>query len=304
MANMTTVHPPALVRRGSWIYCPLLGAAALFLLRLIAAWVAGLEWAPFQGVFELAAAGADPWGTLVAVLVGALIGIGFAGLLAQERLMVRVDGDEAVLFSGRAAREFPRSGIGSVFVERGHLDPRTREEDRLLPLRGAQLQGRTRLSEEAGAGAVPGVLRPLERVDGGGGRRPVALVRLVRVPVLGEALRRERHALSSRGAGGDVTCPVTVGSASADPYRYEGASPERAAPREDGEPRPGSTGGPPPNFRPVTARPVDAREPPRWITVARVRPTAPGTVRSAQAVTGTDAPVTARRLHRKAAKSP
>lgn len=118
---MTTVHPPALVRRGSWIYCPLLGAAALFLLRLIAAWVAGLQWAPFQGVFELAASGADPWGTLVAVLAGALIGLGFAGLLAQERLTVRVDEGEAVLSSGRAAKEFPRSEIGSVFVERGHL---------------------------------------------------------------------------------------------------------------------------------------------------------------------------------------
>ncbi|GAA2355589.1 hypothetical protein GCM10009854_37060 [Saccharopolyspora halophila] len=121
MAAMTTVHPPALVRRGSWIYCPLLGAAALFLLRLVATWVSNLQWAPLQGVFELAASGADPWGMLGAVLVGAVIGLGFAGLLAQERLTVGVDDQRAVLTTGRESNEFPRAEIGSVFVERGHL---------------------------------------------------------------------------------------------------------------------------------------------------------------------------------------
>ncbi|RRO16050.1 hypothetical protein EIL87_13300 [Saccharopolyspora rhizosphaerae] len=121
MTTATTIRPPALVRRGSWIYCPLLGALAGFLLRVVAAWVAGLPWAPFQGVFELAASGADPWGLLVAIALGALIGLGFAGLLAQERLVVTVGPEEVVLATGRHAREIPGDEVDAVFTERGHL---------------------------------------------------------------------------------------------------------------------------------------------------------------------------------------
>ncbi|WP_093413118.1 YqeB family protein [Saccharopolyspora flava] len=121
MTTATTIHPPALVRRGSWIYCPLLGAAAGFLLRVVAAWVAGLPWAPFQGVFALAASGADPWGMLVAIALGALIGLGFAGLLAQERLTVTVGPEQVVLATGRNAHEIPAGEVDAVFTERGHL---------------------------------------------------------------------------------------------------------------------------------------------------------------------------------------
>ncbi|MEB3367053.1 YqeB family protein [Saccharopolyspora mangrovi] len=121
MTTATTIRPPALVRRGSWIYCPLLGATAGFLLRVAAAWVAGLPWAPFQGVFELAASGADPWGMLVAIALGALIGLGFAGLLAQERLTVVVGPEQVVLATGRNAHEIPAAGVDAAFTERGHL---------------------------------------------------------------------------------------------------------------------------------------------------------------------------------------
>lgn len=121
MTTATTIRPPALVRRGSWIYCPLLGAVAGFLLRVVAAWVAGLSWAPFQGVFELAASGADPWGTLVAVALGLIIGLGFAGLFAQERLTVTVGPEQVVLATGRHAHEIPGGEIDAVFTERGHL---------------------------------------------------------------------------------------------------------------------------------------------------------------------------------------
>lgn len=121
MSTATTIHPPALVRRGSWIYCPLLGAVAGFLLRIVAAWVAGLPWAPFQGVFELAASGADPWGMLVAIALGLIIGLGFAGLFAQERLTVTVGPEQVVLATGRNAHEIAGAEVDAVFTERGHL---------------------------------------------------------------------------------------------------------------------------------------------------------------------------------------
>lgn len=117
----TTVAEHALVRRGSWLICPLLGALLVWLLRLVAAWVAGLEWAPFQGVFELAAAVPDPWGTVGAIGIGAIIGLGFAGLMAQERLTVTVAPEHVTLLVGSSRRQIERAEIGSVFVDHKHL---------------------------------------------------------------------------------------------------------------------------------------------------------------------------------------
>ncbi|MBB5155749.1 YqeB family protein [Saccharopolyspora phatthalungensis] len=117
----TTVAEHRLVRHGSWLICPLLGALLLWLLRLVAAWVSGLPWAPFQGVFELAASVPDPWGTVGAIAIGAIIGLGFAGLMAQERLTVSVAPERLTLTVGRSARHVERAEIGSVFVDGKHF---------------------------------------------------------------------------------------------------------------------------------------------------------------------------------------
>ncbi|MCI2420492.1 hypothetical protein MOQ72_23875 [Saccharopolyspora sp. K220] len=119
--DATTVAEHVLVRRGSWVICPLLGALAVFLLRLVAAWVTALPWAPFQGVFELAASVPDPWGTVGAIVIGAVIGFGFAGLMAQERLTVTISAEQVTLTVGRSEQHTERAVIGSVFVDGKHL---------------------------------------------------------------------------------------------------------------------------------------------------------------------------------------
>ncbi|KAA5831177.1 hypothetical protein ABT337_00250 [Saccharopolyspora hirsuta] len=113
----TTVVEHALLRRGTWIIFPLLGALVVLLLRLVSGWVAGLSWAPFQGVFELAASVPDPWGTIGAIAIGALIGFGFAGLFAQERLAVTVDAERITLAVGTSEQHLDRDDVDAVFVD-------------------------------------------------------------------------------------------------------------------------------------------------------------------------------------------
>ncbi|GGI75573.1 hypothetical protein GCM10011581_10780 [Saccharopolyspora subtropica] len=113
----TTVTEHHLVRYGSWVVCPALGAVLVLLLRLVSGWVTSLPWAPFQGVFELVAAVPDPWGLTGSLLVGAMIGFGFAGLMAQERLAVVVAPDRVELTVGRSTERIDRAGVGAVFVD-------------------------------------------------------------------------------------------------------------------------------------------------------------------------------------------
>ncbi|MER7083070.1 hypothetical protein SAMN02982929_03045 [Saccharopolyspora kobensis] len=113
----TTVAEHALLRRGTWVICPLVGALLLLLLRLASGWVAGLPWAPFQGVFELAASVADPWGTIGAVAIGAFIGFGFAGLFAKERLTVIVAPERLTLAIGDTEQHLDRDQVDAVFVD-------------------------------------------------------------------------------------------------------------------------------------------------------------------------------------------
>ncbi|MEV0051778.1 hypothetical protein AB0H34_14905 [Saccharopolyspora shandongensis] len=117
----TTVAEHRFIRHGSWLICPVLGALLIWLLRMAAGWVAGLSWAPFQGVFELAASVPDPWGTVGAVVIGLIIGLGFAGLMAQERLTVTVEPERVTLAVGSSAQHIARDEIGSVFLDRKYL---------------------------------------------------------------------------------------------------------------------------------------------------------------------------------------
>ncbi|GAA4854466.1 YqeB family protein [Saccharopolyspora cebuensis] len=113
----STVAEPAVVRVGSWLVGPLLGAAVLFVVKLVSDWVAGLSWAPFQGVFVLVADIPEPWGLTASLAVGAVIGLGFAGLWSQERISAEVAPDRLVLARDRTERTFRRGEVGAVFVE-------------------------------------------------------------------------------------------------------------------------------------------------------------------------------------------
>lgn len=118
-ASPTEVTAGSWTTRAPWFLLPLLGAGIGLVLRIVALWLVQLSWAPFQGVFELLASGGEPAGTLVVLACCAVVGLGFAGLRAQERLTLSAGPDELVLARGTSTRRFARAEIGAVHPD-GH----------------------------------------------------------------------------------------------------------------------------------------------------------------------------------------
>ncbi|MBE9374224.1 hypothetical protein IQ251_07165 [Saccharopolyspora sp. HNM0983] len=116
-ASSTEVTAGSWATRSPWFLLPLLGAVIGLLLRIAALWLVELRWAPFQGVFELLATGAEPVGSAVVVACCAVVGLGFAGLRAQERLRVSVGPEELVLARGTGEHRFARTAVGAVYPD-------------------------------------------------------------------------------------------------------------------------------------------------------------------------------------------
>ena len=57
LSSQATVIEPAWLRAFMWIGCPLIGAGALIVLKLVANWILRLPWAPFQDPLKLLASG-------------------------------------------------------------------------------------------------------------------------------------------------------------------------------------------------------------------------------------------------------
>ncbi len=102
-----------------WLGFPLLGGAAGWLVKLLAAWVAGLPWAPLQGPFRLVdqLSNAEPTSTIVALAVGAAAGLVVAYLAAADLLVVTVGPDTVRLRRGGREQQVERSSVRAVFVD-------------------------------------------------------------------------------------------------------------------------------------------------------------------------------------------
>lgn len=96
---------------------PVLGAALGWGLTLIAEWITGLSWFPFQGLFELFLRLPDTVELLVGIGLGVAVGLFFAVWIAHELLTVTVGRDAIRLKRGDFEKEVPRGDIASVFVE-------------------------------------------------------------------------------------------------------------------------------------------------------------------------------------------
>jgi len=96
---------------------PALGALAGLGLKLIAGWVAGLAWAPFQGPFKLVASIDEPWATVGALGVGLAGGLVLTALSIQERLTVMVTDDTVTLARGATTTTYQRSDVDSAFMD-------------------------------------------------------------------------------------------------------------------------------------------------------------------------------------------
>ncbi|MGK5520637.1 YqeB family protein [Micromonospora sp. URMC 107] len=100
-----------------WGGLPALGAGGGWLLATGAGWVAGLSWAPAQGLFELVAGLPDPQAGIGGLAVGALGGLLVAAVGTAERLAVTVDTERVRLRRDRADRQVGRRRVRAVFVD-------------------------------------------------------------------------------------------------------------------------------------------------------------------------------------------
>ncbi|GGP40999.1 YqeB family protein [Saccharothrix coeruleofusca] len=117
-ARRTTVAQSKQTTTLVWVGFPVLGAFLLWLVVLVADWVAALPWAPMRGPFQLVASIPEPHATVGALVVGALGGLVLSVLAALERLAVEVADDRVVFTRGNGTtREFDRTRIAGVFLD-------------------------------------------------------------------------------------------------------------------------------------------------------------------------------------------
>lgn len=114
MAQPTTVKDPLAQRVTVWVGFPIAGAAVVFLLERLADWIAGLPWAPFQGLFKLVTKIPSPWDVVGAAGAGALLGLFVALMAHSESLFVEVGDGETRLTTDGRTRVFQRATITGV----------------------------------------------------------------------------------------------------------------------------------------------------------------------------------------------
>ncbi len=99
---------------------PVLGAAAGVGLRWLAAWMAGLSWAPWQGIARSVDTLADRWGACTVVglgIVGALLGAVLAQHLIETMGRVAVTSTGAGFKTKDTLETFGRSEVTDVFAD-------------------------------------------------------------------------------------------------------------------------------------------------------------------------------------------
>ncbi|MEV6813689.1 hypothetical protein [Micromonospora sp. NPDC051296] len=120
---MTAYGTPTVVSGGAgellvlWGGIPVLGGAAGGLLAFGAGWVAGLPWAPMQGLFRLVDGLSEGYALAGGVGVGVLAGMVIAAIGTAERVRVTVDGTRVRLRRGSIEREVGRSETRVAFVD-------------------------------------------------------------------------------------------------------------------------------------------------------------------------------------------
>lgn len=98
------------------------GAAIGALLPLLAAWVAELPWAPFQGPLELLGSFNEPWLVWGRPVVGLVLGLSLAAWVIVESPALSIRQDEVqVRRRGQVERVIPRSKVDSVYLRKSHV---------------------------------------------------------------------------------------------------------------------------------------------------------------------------------------
>lgn len=116
-AEPSVVRDPGWVRLLIWVGFPVAGAALGYLLKIVSKWVAGLEWAPWQGPFKLLSRLDEPWFTVVPVGVGLAAGLVLSVLAWEDSLVVSVSRESVGFKRGDKERELAAAAVQGVFVD-------------------------------------------------------------------------------------------------------------------------------------------------------------------------------------------
>ncbi|MBM2622899.1 hypothetical protein JIG36_46105 [Actinoplanes sp. LDG1-06] len=111
----TTVPTPMWSRVLVWLCLPVVGAALLWGVLLL------IDWLPFGGPLNFVRRLPEPWDLVVALGLGAVIGLIFAALVDAESLTVRIGTAEVVLTRPGHRRAVPRGEIAVGFPDRDQL---------------------------------------------------------------------------------------------------------------------------------------------------------------------------------------
>ncbi|MFF2833416.1 hypothetical protein ACFVSK_16765 [Cellulosimicrobium cellulans] len=120
----TVVGPTALDRSLLWGGSPVVGAVVAFGVLHLAGWMAGLPWAPFQGLARaidelLGERGA--LGVGICLAVGALAGLAFAAHAVRDIALVTVDPERTTVTLRDERTELDRGDVTAVLVDRKDL---------------------------------------------------------------------------------------------------------------------------------------------------------------------------------------
>ncbi|GHH70694.1 hypothetical protein GCM10017673_22970 [Streptosporangium violaceochromogenes] len=108
---------PAWVNALLWVGFPVLGAATLWLLKVLAGWLLTLPWVPFQGPLKLIDSVPDPYATVGALVIGVIGGLVVAFIAQHESLVVAVSDAQVTLTSEGASQRFGREAVQAVFLD-------------------------------------------------------------------------------------------------------------------------------------------------------------------------------------------
>lgn len=113
-----------------WTVLPLGGVLVAWLLSMVPQWVDGLSWVPFQGPIDLLDQLTGRLGTIVLLVIGAVLG-GVVALTAYDEIIrVEIGAEEVTIVQGDDVTTVPRSSVGGVFKDGKDLvltDPLGRE---------------------------------------------------------------------------------------------------------------------------------------------------------------------------------
>ncbi|MEU4806634.1 hypothetical protein [Actinosynnema sp. NPDC023587] len=100
-----------------WFGFPVLGAAAVYSVKLLAGLLLKLPWVPFQGPLQLVDSIPEPWATIGAIVLGAVAGLVVAVLGKHESLALSVDPGQIVLARGDDSTSIPADRVDAAFLD-------------------------------------------------------------------------------------------------------------------------------------------------------------------------------------------